>query len=273
MKKETVVKYENALEYYKQCKSITKTAKNFKIGAKWFAIYLKDKVEIINHQNKLRFNQDIFEVIDTEEKAYWLGFMYADGYVAKNSNNIELSLKLSDKEHLEKFTKFLSKTTEVKTDSFRCRVGFKNKKMRKDLINLGCISNKSLILNFPTENQVPNDLTHHFIRGYIDGDGSIMYRINKTYISPIISILGTKEFLLKLRETMKWKELKLHHKTHNTNTFFISYSGIYVHDMLDSLYKNSKIYLTRKYNKYLFIKNCRSEKKFSELLESKNGED
>jgi hypothetical protein len=51
-------------------------------------------------------NSDIFQTIDTEYKAYWLGFMYADGYVNKIENRIELTLK--DKEHVEKFKSFIN---------------------------------------------------------------------------------------------------------------------------------------------------------------------
>lgn len=47
-------------------------------------------------------------MIDTEEKAYWLGFLYADGAVSKNTNTIELSLKSSDISHLEKYKSSLS---------------------------------------------------------------------------------------------------------------------------------------------------------------------
>ena len=45
-------------------------------------------------------NYDYFKEIDTEDKSYWLGFLYADGSVRKNTNTVELSLKGSDIEHL-----------------------------------------------------------------------------------------------------------------------------------------------------------------------------
>lgn len=51
----------------------------------------------------------------------------------------------------------------------------RSQKTVDDLKQLGCIERKSLILKFPTEEQVPFDLLHHFIRGYFDGDGSIFY--------------------------------------------------------------------------------------------------
>ena len=44
-------------------------------------------------------------------------------------------------------------------------------KIHHDLEKHGCVENKSLILQFPTT--VPEELMHHFIRGYFDGDGCI----------------------------------------------------------------------------------------------------
>ena len=49
----------------------------------------------------------VFDSIDTEEKAYWLGFMFADGYVSKN-NAMSLTLKESDRSHIERFARFFN---------------------------------------------------------------------------------------------------------------------------------------------------------------------
>lgn len=62
--------------------SLTKMAKREGTTRKTLAKYFKELgIEVINKQNKVRFNEHIFDVIDTEEKAYWLGFTYADGYI------------------------------------------------------------------------------------------------------------------------------------------------------------------------------------------------
>lgn len=62
-------------------------------------------------QNVPNCDETVFDVIDTEEKAYWLGFWYADGYVAsltrKSNYIIGCSLAYKDLEHLEKFAKFI----------------------------------------------------------------------------------------------------------------------------------------------------------------------
>lgn len=53
------------------------------------------------------------------------------------------------------------------------RLACYSKKSYTDLINKGCGINKSLILKFPDETQVPQNLISHFIRGYFDGDGCV----------------------------------------------------------------------------------------------------
>lgn len=118
--------------------------------------------------------KDIFHQIDTEEKAYWLGFLYADGYISKY-NQIEVSLALEDESHLEKLKKFVNTNTNIIKDNHRCRLLFCSKELANDLALLGCINNKSLILTFPTEEQVPQKFLRHFLRGYVDGDGCLCY--------------------------------------------------------------------------------------------------
>jgi len=56
---------------------------------------------------KYHFKEDIFEKIDTAEKAYWIGFLYADGYLMAASNSFGVTLQQLDKKHLENFAKFL----------------------------------------------------------------------------------------------------------------------------------------------------------------------
>lgn len=123
--------------------------------------------------------------------------------------------------------------------------------MHESLIKQGCIPQKSLILAFPSEEQVPNDLIIPFVRGYIDGDGSIMYGKNhKTFR---LSILGTEHFLNTLIEKMNWKK----HKYQSAGkAFSIEWAGIYTEKYVDSIYQNANIYLDRKYQKYLEIKNA-----------------
>jgi hypothetical protein len=245
-----------AVDFYLETKSIEKTARKYKLRNNYLSQYLKSiGIEVSNHQNTPKMDFNIFDSIDSEEKAYWLGFLYADGYVSLEKYGIELSLQLSDTEHLEKFKKFLKWSNAVKKDSFRCRVSFRNKHLHSRLIELGCLQQKSLILKFPNNKQVPDYLINHFIRGYIDGDGCIyIYKaVSKTYSSPALNILGTEEFLNTLKKCKNWRDIKIYKKS-KQQARTLNYCGKYVVEMLDEIYANSTIYLDRKYEKYLLIK-------------------
>lgn len=215
----------------------------------------KDKIEVVNKQNLCNFNENYFSRIDTEEKAYWLGFLYADGAVGKNTNIVELSLKSSDISHLEKYKKSLqfNEDKHIYCDNVRCRISHSSKKLKNDLINLGCFPQKSLILAFPTDNQVPSILIHHFVRGYIDGDGSVMIGKNhkNIYTKPRMNILGTKEFLIGLVNAMGWEMCKYYKKG---NVYSIEWNGKRALKYLDDIYLDATIYLDRKYLKYLTLK-------------------
>lgn len=92
-----------------------------------------------------------FKVIDTEEKAYWLGFLYADGCVGSTESKIELSLAEQDFHHIEKFRDFIGINNKI---SYRSavkayRYSFRSESCKQDLIDKGCIPKKSLILKYP----------------------------------------------------------------------------------------------------------------------------
>lgn len=76
------------------------------------------------------------------------------------------------------------------------RIAIYSKELAMDLIKLGCFQNKSLILKFPTEQQVPKHLIHHFMRGYFDGDGCVTSGQGQLRFS----VIGTKLFLEKYED-------------------------------------------------------------------------
>ena len=154
-------------------------------------------------QTKYSFNENYFETIDSEEKAYWLGFLYADGYVVNNDVDKQyrvcLTLNENDKGHVELFKECLESNNSIRTvctklndkEYFSSQFYIYSKKMVNDLYNNGCVQNKSLILKPPV---IIDNLVGHFIRGYFDGDGSIYY--DKKRDRYVFSILGTNEVLL-----------------------------------------------------------------------------
>ena len=157
-----------------------------------------------------RLNENVFDSIDTEEKAYWLGFLFADGYISSapitagsdNNHRIEICLALIDTGHLFKFNSFMcSKEQKVKVYNYKDVKGkdkqhakwfISNKHLWETLNSHGCTPKKSLTLKFPNIDIFKSkDLIRHFIRGYVDGDGSISHNKNRLYLS----ILGTENFL------------------------------------------------------------------------------
>ena len=198
-----------------------------------------------------------FEIIDTEEKAYWLGFLYADGSVGSKEDKIELGLAEKDLKHIEKFKTFMNINNKIsyreKTKSYR--MSFRSAKCKQDLIDKGCIPKKSLILDFPNENQVPKHLIRHFIRGYFDGDGWF----TNTESCFQIGIIGTENFingfLNSIENTNKDNKIfDVHRKNGAKRYVFGAYDDVL--NFLNWIYKDSNIYLERKYNSYLdFIQN------------------
>jgi len=61
----------------------------------------------MQNKNRCSLYEEAFDNIDTEEKAYWLGFLYADGWVSSKGNTVGLTLALKDIEHLKKYNNFL----------------------------------------------------------------------------------------------------------------------------------------------------------------------
>lgn len=157
-------------------------------------------------------NEKYFEIVDTPEKAYWLGFFYADGCVQKKS--ITVSAATKDKEHMEQFKKDIGYTGPIHFSSstehvFNGRVVrgtgmyivcINRKKLAQDLTKLGCVPAKSLILTFPTKEQVPSYLIHHFIRGVFDGDGCIYRGKYKHRNRYDVSFSGAKHLLAGIQD-------------------------------------------------------------------------
>jgi len=194
-------------------------------------------------------NENFFESIDSEESGYWLGFIMADGSVGSyygDSFRLDINLKQSDYKHLEKFHKCVNSMLEVRQldKNSSCHSSHVSNKLCQDLMSLGCVPRKSLILKYP---QIPSEIDKHFIRGYFDGDGCITFDVKKSNIR--LAIIGTKEMLTSIQKRLGIN-VKLYQRS-SRNTYHLPISGnVQVRRILDFLYKDSTIYLDRKYNKY-----------------------
>lgn len=122
-----------------------------------------------------QFNHNYFKTIDTEEKAYILGFLYTDGY--NSDKQVVITQLEQDVDILEKINKALDADNQIKrklqstNNKTVCQLCYSSIDMCADLTNLGCFRNKSLACTFPTF--LDKSLIRHFIRGYFDGDGCV----------------------------------------------------------------------------------------------------
>lgn len=219
---------------------------------------LLNKYNIDSRGNKQGYprNEFIFSKIDTPEKAYWLGFLYADGCVRTNN---EISINITDYEHVKKFQKFLGainhKIVETKDKRWNnakplYRFAVKDKQISKDLIKWGCVPNKTLLIEkIPN---IPRDYISHFIRGYFDGDGSLYY-LKGTSNYRISFVSGAEKFLQDIQKELEVSNLTLSHAI-DTNTYQLQISGKHrLIKILNYLYSDSteSTRLDRKYKTYL----------------------
>lgn len=253
-------------EIYEKTNSINQVAKHFNVSwnvAKRNCLELGFKSTKKNQYSDFT-EYDLFKKIETEEDAYWLGLMYSDGWVRSDKNEIGLGFQERDSEILEKFKEYIGTTNRIQvkekekitshaapdghiitaTQNFHT-LTFSCKKTKENLIKLGCFPNKSKIIHCPTEEQVPNLLFRHFMRGFVDGDGSVRWGARKDFTICSASV----NFLV---ESTKRLEINNFGTIYN-GQFRISKSAL-VQQVLEKLYGESIIYFPRKFNVYLLSK-------------------
>ena len=213
-------------------------------------------------KRKYPIQEDFFDKIDTQEKAYILGLLYADGWNQTDRNVVGIGLKESDKEILDKITSLIQPTKPLgyykknklkrgfENSQNEYRLVIANKRISERLVELGCGKAKTHNLTFPTEEQVPSCLIRHFVRGYFDGDGSVSGDKQKQF-----NLVGTINFLLPLQqiliEELGFSKTKLdqRYKERDNEIRSLRYCGInQCITFRDWLYKDATIYLERKYD-------------------------
>ena len=231
-------------------------------------------------------NFNYFDKIDAPDKAYWLGFIWADGYIAKRVRpqssgherieyNLKLALQDNDASHIQKFLDCIESNYPVhfykskgfnKEPRLEARAFITNLHMCSLLYeNYGLIprrSDVSLVLK-----QLPKEYKRFFILGVFDADGSFT-TYHGDYGDKMNVIFGGSESLLRFIEkhlednnvTEKantisgQRRLSQRHKDKDGTWRCLNYSGKrQCMKIINYLYKDSPIYLDRKYQKYLDI--------------------
>ena len=239
------------IELYKQYNNLSKVSRELNIGRKIVTRVVKGAgIQVPKHT--YIYNEDVFSVIDTEEKAYWLGLLFADGciYNCKGYKTLEITLKSTDVDHLKLFGNFLCGTDRiVKFKGVKLngkiypqyKVAACNKKICADLISLGLVERKSLIVEYP---KIPKALQRHFIRGFVDGDGGISVDNNSIYL-----ISGSMDFIKSIIQIIKSElnipEPKIYQKK-NSKAFQFQYYGDNCRKIISWLYSDCSIALQRK---------------------------
>jgi len=240
---------------------------NSEIIAKKFNIHATTVLRILQRNNiktrpatqnkrKYKINENFFEKIDTQEKAYYLGLFYADGNSSKGGSEIKIGLKEKDKYLLDKFSELiygfiktnLNKKYFIKNDDKEQHFFYLpvySEKMHKDLENAGAPPNKTFKIIFPTTNIVPQDLLPHFVRGYMDGDGGIYDKPKILITSNINFIQGMINYLTSMN--IKCNKIQVNKKNPLIGYFEITGTENFI-NYCNLIYKDSTILMTRKHN-------------------------
>lgn len=235
-------------EYVDKDRTLKSLASEFNVQPQAIRNLLrKMNVEIIN--KKIRNyprNSNYFTNIDSSEKAYWLGFMYADGTVSSKTNTIALGLK--DQEHVEKFKQAIgaynNKISVVTDNRFSqpCIMydfSIRDSQLHDDLIAWGCVSNKSYVEELRMPN-INSEYIWDFLRGFFDGDGCITWSKNNNRYT--ISWTGNKYFLQDIRKLCQKDKVSIEQNVKSKITYQFRLSGQQdVLRILTNMYKNATI--------------------------------
>lgn len=225
----------------------------------------------IDRTNKSKihyFNENIFKEIN-EDVSWFLGWMWSDGNVMTRGTQISVTVHRNDSKVFQFFGKVLEAESyahdmaKTNCDIFKLN----SPVARQDLIKIGCVPCKSLIINWPKIN-FSKECLSAFLRGLYEGDGSFS---TQTKICTSLSLAsGSKVFLKQVSEVLQ-KNYGV-----SSGNIFHSQKGGYIkkdgtvagsfklqHGKLHETYKllcymynngNCEYYLDRKYQEFLKIK-------------------
>jgi DNA-binding CsgD family transcriptional regulator len=196
---------EEIIEAYRQGKNQNEICTTYRIGRlALLSLLEKAGCKKRHHGDNIRryaVDHSYFDNIDSEQKAYFLGYMFADGYNNEQEGYFLLTLHPKDVEVLTSFKNALQTEAPVRVKqrerSPYCKLLVHSKRLSERLAELGCVQAKTFKITFP--NWLNPNLYNHFVRGYFDGDGSIS-DVNRAKFKSFIDILGTTSFISTLAD-------------------------------------------------------------------------
>lgn len=246
---------------YKDGLSTIKLAKKY--NCKWDSTVLRilkkhqiPRRDRSNQRRLFEINEKSFENIDTQEKAYFLGLLYADGGNVRNC--IYLSLQKCDALILEKMNHVIGSNKPIRfyTNSQGCeygRLSISNKYLIDKLRLLGIVERKTYKIRFP--DFLPRELHQPFVRGYFDGDGCLCIQEKRN--KGLITITSNKDFCLDLKNVIE-SHVDINCLVQDINGKKVKRTAISGNRQIlkfgDWLYNSSTIHFPRKYEKYIQLK-------------------
>lgn len=247
--------YEQIAREYKKNKSFEQISRELNVsGTKikralnYYGIESRTKAK-----KKYSINEYFFDRIDSEEKAYFLGLLHADG--CNNGSGFYLKLQERDSEIIEKLKVSINYNGPIKLD-ISTNENYQNYKMinisskyiSKALNELGCVKNKTVNGFFPI---LDEQFIHHFIRGIFDGDGCITID-KRNQLS--FTIVGNTKIMIKIKEYLKSQNIEVRitaPKRYKSDISIIASGGNKKCNVIyNFLYKDATIFLKRKKQKF-----------------------
>lgn len=186
-------------------------------------------------------DHEFFRAINTEQKAYWLGFLMADGCIhepKRGARQLSVHLATKDLHHLERFREAIGAATRITPDQGARSAVFRvsSDAVCESLISHGCTPRKSLTLRFPTLEAI---FEGPFVRGYFDGDGSACVCRNTLFVQ----FCGTHDFLLGVARVLGTERRPVLRGRHSN----LALNGrADVTRAFDIMYRESTVHLDRK---------------------------
>lgn len=197
-------------------------------------------------------NEHYFDEIDTEARAYWLGFIGADG--STSGGLFELPAALKDRLHIERFKQTIDFEGPLQIEDndkySRCKLRITSPTLVSRLKQLGIVVDKHLTLPWPDLNE---PLLIHYLRGYFDGDGSFALSTCKDGRTPQITfgLLGNLQFLTccqnLIMQRCELRRTKIGAEGPNQQIYKLAYCGNrQVARIANYIYQDATVYLARK---------------------------
>lgn len=212
----------------------------------------------LRKRTTIDIDETFFQQIDTQDKAYSLGFIFADGCVYESKGKLtgfRVQIKENDRAILDYIKKCLATDYSVKlvprTDcGDQVSLCITNVILANQLVTLGCVPRKTKIVKFPN---IKVCLLRHFLRGYFDGDGGIQ-NSHKYYVYPCVTICASYDFAKKLQEVCLDEFGAKSYLRFNRNIWKVSFNKRNAMLFMNYIYQGANFSLERKYNRFLFFK-------------------